>query len=597
MFKNKTDNQGFAAIMALLIVISLVLVVTLSITVVVVNERQINKNLISSAQSYYSAESGVEDAVLRVTKGYNYDAINNFALGDGNINQNITQVDDSIIIQSSSSYFNNERKLETTLCIITDDISFHYGVQVGEGGLTMGNNSSITGNLYSDGSVSGSGTITGDLVVATGMSLDDNGVWDTYNDDLIFGKNGEPTDIAVSFTPTSTGILSQVSFYVKKNSNPADGTIEIVGDNAGSPSSTTLATATFDASKIGSVYGWVNFSFPSPENLIGGTTYWIIINVNSSNNQYFYIGRASENANSISKFSSDWNGGFWTTDTVGDYEYKAWIGGLATLADGLTIEGNAHAHELKDCAITGDARYQVLSGTTSVGGTSYPGEPDPPVVALPISDSNIADWKADALGYGILDSSLCTVGTDITINGGKLVCGGVKGFNPSANGKTITIKGTLWVEGNITIENNTILILHNNYGDNSGVIIADNPGNESTSGKIFVENGTIICGSQGLNAEKKGCADSVGSYILMLSTHSGADLSYAIEVRNNASGAVFYAHNGIAHIINGADLKEVTAYKLSLEPNASVTYESGLANASFSSGPGGGWSIMDWNEI
>ena len=599
MLKNKTDNKinnkGFAAIMALLVVISLILVITFSMTIVVITERQIDKNLILSAQSYYSAESGIEDAVLRVIKSEEYEitAINNFTLGDAEISQNIDQVGSDINIQSSSSYFNSKRKLEIPLRITVDDISFHYGVQVGEGGLTMGNVSSIIGNLYSDGPVSGAGTITGDLIVATGMSLDSNGIWDTYNDDLIFGKDGEPTDIAMSFVPTSTGILSQVSFYVKKFGNTVDGTIRIVEDNAGSPSTTVLATTTFLSSKIGLSYGWVNSSFSVPADLIGGNTYWIIVDVNSAIPKYFYIGKAPGNANSVSKYSSDWNGGSWTTDATGDYEYKAWIGGLATSIDGLTIGGDAYAHEIINSTIAGDAYYQIISGST-VGGTSYPGSPDPPIAALPISDGNIADWKTDALSYGILDSSLCNIGTDITINGGKLVC--PAGFDPET-GAIITLKGTLWVEGDLTLENNNILVLDSSYGNNSGIIIVDNPGSESTGGKILIENNIIICGSQGLNVAEDGCAASNETYILMLSTHSGADPSYAIEVRNNADGAIFYAHNGIAHIKNNANLKEVTAYKLSLEENATVTYESGLANTSFSSGPGGGWSIVSWNEI
>jgi len=593
---NEINNKGFAAIMALLVVISLVMVITFSMTIVVMTERQIDKNLIDSAQSYYLAESGVEDALLRVIKSEDYDeipAINVFTLGSANINQSVNYVGDDINIQTSSVYLNSKRKLETSLHITTDDISFHYGVQVGEGGLVMGNNSSIIGNLYSDGCVSGSGEITGDLIVAAGMSLDASGVWEIYDSDMIFGEDGEPTDIAMGFTPTSTGILSQVSFYVK-NSSPdhGSGVIKIVEDSAGSPSSTVLTSDTFLASKVGSSYGWVSFSFSTPANLTGGNTYWIVIDLNSENNKHFSIGRGQWNANSVSKYIP-WEGGAWATDALGDYNYKAWIGGLATSVDGLTIGGNAHAHEIINCAITGDARYQTISGST-IGGTSYPGEPDPPVAALPISDSNIAEWKADALSYGILDSSLCNIGTDITINGGKLIC--PTGFNPET-GAIITLKGTLWVEGDLTLENNNILVLDSSYGNNSGIIIVDNPGNEATSGKILVENNIVICGSQGLNVAEDGCADSNETYILMLSTHSGVDPSYAIEVRNNADGAIFYAHNGIAHIKNNANLKEVTAYKLSLEENAIVTYESGLANASFSSGPGGGWSIISWNEI
>ncbi|MCK5466017.1 hypothetical protein KAI56_00770 [Candidatus Parcubacteria bacterium] len=613
MSKNEINNKGFAAIMALLLVISLVLVVSFSVTIIIVNENQIDKNLVISAQSYYSAESGVEDGLLRIINSdYNYTVLNNFDLDGSAIVQNIIESGNSTIVESSSSYLGNERKIKTELIITTDDISFHYGVQVGEGGLVMGNNSSISGNLYSDGPVSGSGTIEGDLTVATGMSLDANGVWDTHDDDLMFGEDEEPTDIAMSFTPTSTGILSQVSFYVK-NSSPVhgSGTIKIAEDNAGSPSTIAIAEDTFLSSKIGSAYGWANFSFSSPVNLTGGNTYWIIIDLNSENKKHFSIGRGQWNANSVSKHSSDWSSGSWTTDAAGDYNYKAWIGGLSTSVDGLIIEGDVYAHEISNTKVCGDAYYQTIDSDSSdflnnptdsycnlplTPGVGYSGSPDPPIASLPISDSNIADWKAEAFAYGTLSSSLCDASSDMIINGGKLICTGEKGFNPDISAK-ITLKGTLWVVGNITLENNSVLMLDSDYGENSGVVIADNPENESTSGKILVENGIVICGSQGLNVAESGCADSVGSYILMLSTHSGTDPSYAVEVRNNASGAIFYAHNGTAHIKNGADLKEVTAYKLSLEENAKVKYESGLADASFTSGPGAGWLIADWNEI
>jgi len=586
--KNKKDNRGFAAILVVIVLMSLILIVAFSLSAVIITKNRTSKNMILSAQSYYSAESGIEDGILRVVKSYNYTAINTFDLDESAISQSITQNSGITIIESLSSYRNNERKIKTSIFVNKDDISFYYGVQVGEGGLTMGNNSSIIGNLYSDGSVSGAGTITGDLIVATGMSLDANGVWDTYNDDLIFGKNGEPTDIAMSFVPTSTGTLSQVSFYVKKVSGPADGTIRIVSDNAGSPSTSVLATTNFLSSKIGLSYGWVDFSFSSPTVLNGGVTYWIIIDVASSNSKYFYTGRKSGNANSVSKYSSDWNGGSWTADAAGDYEYKAWVGGLATSVNGLTIGGDAKAHEIINSTISGDAYYQTISGST-VSGVSYPGSPDPPIEALPISDSNIADWKADAENYGVLNSSICNQPTSIVINGGVLECD----FNPAA-GITITLNGTLWVKGNITLSNNTMLELSSGYGTNSGVIIADKPGSESADGKILATNNVVICGSQGINGSI--CFPSNGSYILVLSTHSGA-ATFAIDVRNNADGAIFYAHKGAANINNNANLKEVTAYKLNLANNASVTYESGLANASFTSGPGGGWTVGDWNEI
>ncbi len=52
--------------------------------------------------------------------------------------------------------------------INSSTVSFHYGVQVGAGGVQMSNGSEIIGNLFSDGNVSGNGTITGDVTIASG---------------------------------------------------------------------------------------------------------------------------------------------------------------------------------------------------------------------------------------------------------------------------------------------------------------------------------------------------------------------------------------------------------------------------------------------
>ena len=428
MPKNKTNNQGFAAIMALLIVISLVLVVTLSITVVVVNERQINKNLISSAQSYYSAESGVEDAVLRVTKGHNYIVgTNNFNLDESAVSQSITQNGDTIIVESSSSYYNNERKVKTELTLTTTDVQFYYGVQVGIGGVEMAKTgSSIHGNLYSNGPViemvDGDATVTESVIVA--------------------------------------------------------------GDN---------------------------------------------------------------------------------------------------ILDDITVGVDAYANYIKDSEIGRDAYYQTILDTT-VGGTSNASYPDSEILDMPLSDDDINTIKTDAAAIAMLDPGLCSLSADTTIDGGKIVC-------PSdfdTNGNDLILNGTLWVVGDITLRGN--ITLGSGYGSSSGIIIADDPDNLSTKGKILIENGVTICGSAG-------CDINNDTYIMLLSTHSGTGDSYAADVRNTADGSIVYSSNGIVFLKNNASLKEVIAKKLITSNNTDVYYEDGLANTSFSSGPGGRWSIMDWNEV
>ena len=68
--------------------------------------------------------------------------------------------------------------------------------------------------------------------------------------------------------------------------------------------------------------------------------------------------------------------------------------------------------------------------------------------------------------------------------------------------------------------------------------------------------------------------------------------SNAIKTSNSSAAAILYAGEGQIEIGNSAALKEVTAYKLKIINTATVTYESGLQNASFSNGPGGSWGVV-----
>lgn len=605
--KNKKNNRGFAAILVLIVLMSLILTVAFSLSAVIITKNRTSKNMILSAQSYYSAESGIEDGILRVVKSYNWTAINNFNLDGSVISQSITQNGDTTTIESLSSYFNNERKVKTELTLATTNIQFHYGVQVGEGGLEMENNSKVdgyagdVGNIYSNGSIKGFGTaeITGDAIVATGMAPDANNAnHDDFGTGKIFGKKNDPdnTDIAMKFMPAASGNLSQVAFYLKRSGSLGDGTIYLTEDNGSdSPKTTSLASAQFISSRIGETdYDWVNYSFSSPYPVAAGNVYWIVIDVSESNNtsRYFLIGQNAANTD-ISKKSINWQLSPWSPvggEPAGGYAFKAWIGGVATYFENVNAGGDVYANTIIDSAITGEAHYQTIINSTA--GSYHLETSDPAIEAMPISDSNIADWKATASGGDNLNS-LCTAsGTElspIVLTTGVMDCD----FHPTG-GSSIVLNGTVWVKGDIIFDTGTRMKLSTNYGTKSGVIIADSA--DPAKGKINIGVNSPVCGTQGYKTSPLGCYPSNNTYILMLSTHAGyAD--NAISVSNNSNGAIYYAHNGQASVLNGANVKEVTAKKLKLNQNAIVTYESGLANASFSNGPGGGWTISDWNEI
>lgn len=146
---------------------------------------------------------------------------------------------------------------------------------------------------------------------------------------------------------------------------------------------------------------------------------------------------------------------------------------------------------------------------------------------------------------------------------------------------SLIITGTLWVEGNITLGNNSSVKLDSGYGSSSGIIISD--------GRIDMGNNTEFGGS-----------GSEGSFILILSTSNcpfGLGCSGdAIELVNNSVGAILNAQNGAISFANNAVATEATAYRLILRQNVVITYESGLANVNFSTGPTGGWNVKNWRE-
>ncbi|MDD2731936.1 MAG: hypothetical protein PHI53_01940 [Candidatus Pacebacteria bacterium] len=247
----------------------------------------------------------------------------------------------------------------------------------------------------------------------------------------------------------------------------------------------------------------------------------------------------------------------------------------------LEIGGDALSYSCENCKITGDLTY-VSGGTISgciVSGSTFVRtekiNPEP----LPIPESQIINWKQEGLSGGVINNNV--VYNSVTGSLGPVQIG-----TPSApknleitNNARVKITGTVYVTGNIIISNNAVLELDSGYGSTSGVILAD--------GRITLKNNAILRGS-----------GHPGSYVLILSTNPSLDPSYpAILVGNNAQGAIFYTTSGLIYLSNNMKAREVTGYKIKINNNAEVEYESGLQNVYFSSGPGGSWTIESWKVV
>lgn len=232
---------------------------------------------------------------------------------------------------------------------------------------------------------------------------------------------------------------------------------------------------------------------------------------------------------------------------------------------GMDVNGNVLAYTCTNSVIDGNLTY-VTGGTNncSVNGTTSTQSDEIATQPLPISQDQIDTWKGEALAGG-------TTG-NLTLSGSQTMSLGPKkitGDLSISNSAILTLTGPVYVTGNITISNSGKIKLASSYGSLGGVILSD--------GTINPSNSSMLEGS-GQNS----------SYLLVLSTSAS---SSAITVSNSASGAIFYANNGGINVSNNFSAREVTGYRLIMNNNATITYESGLADTFFSSGPGGSWEF------
>lgn len=548
------------------------LTILIGIVTPVVREFNIASENFRSKQSYFVAESGVEDVLYRLKSNMNIGASETLVIGNSSATTTMTDISsDQKEIVSLGDTDSIQRKVNISVSTGVG-VSFSYGIQAGVGGFLMDNNSQVIGSVYSNGNISGSGSITGSATSANTAALtsdQSNGIG-APDYDIIFGKENVAQDFAQSFEISQNETINKVQLYIKKISTPSNITVRIVTDSNGSPSTTNLTSATLSASTISTNYGWVEVPFSSHPQLSSNTTYWIVLDVSTDASKYYKIGANNNGyANGIGKigqYNNTWNN---TSPTGLDGFFNIYLGGLTGLINGITVGtgvvGNTYANTVTNSTIKGINYCQIGSGNDKDCDTS---RTDPVQIAMPISEQNILDWK-EAAETGGTYSGDYTISSNTTL-GPKKITGNLT----LDGGKTLTMSGTIWVEGNFVMGNNSIMKLASGYGSAEGVIVVD--------GTITISNNATFQNS-----------GTDGSYIMALSTSSS---SSAINLSNNGGAVSLYAANGTINISNNGTAKSLIGHYIHLNNNAIITYDDGLANANFVSGPSGSWNISSWKE-
>jgi len=573
-----TSQKGAIIILNTLLFFTISLVIIFAVASPIVSAYQTTKSIIYSKETFLLANSATEEALYRLRNDFDLSNSESVYLTQGEAEISVTNTLDGKNIEINSVSGDFERNINVSV-ISGVGANFNYGVQVGNGGFVMENNSKVIGNVYANGSILGNGgtksIITGSAVAAANIpeTIDqENGVSGSPSVEINFPVTGKD-DFAQSFTAGTSSEMSKVSFYMKKRSNPSNATVRIHSNNSGNPG-TVLGTTTLNSSNVTTNYGWVSVVFPSPISITKNSKYWITIETSSNTSKYFTI--AGYNAylggeTKIGTYNSSWSD---TAPSGIDAAFRTFIGFNDSIISGVGVGqsgvGDAWANTISSSNVQGTIYCKSGFGNNKTCNTS---KDNPETLPMPLSQANIDQFISEAEGGGIIAGDLITTG--VTYLGPKKITG-----NLNVSGSLI-LTGTVYVEGNIVFNNNASASLSPSYGSFSGVLMS----------KSFVNlNNNVNFYGSGVS----------GSYVMLLSTSScpsGCGGNNAINVSNNVGTVILNAQNGTVNFSNNAGAKSVTAKTVHLNENVSIVYDSGLVNINFSSGPSGGWNISSWQEV
>jgi len=147
-------NAGAVGILITVIILFSSLTLILSFSYLLYLSKVSVKINIDSIKSFYIAESGLEDVLLRFKNDWNVPSSYILTIDDGTTSVSVGPTIGGVRLIISNGNKNQKfRKISLNYLTDPNQVSFYYGAQVGAGGMKMGNNSYIFGNVFSNGSI------------------------------------------------------------------------------------------------------------------------------------------------------------------------------------------------------------------------------------------------------------------------------------------------------------------------------------------------------------------------------------------------------------------------------------------------------------
>ena len=578
------NEQGMVIMGALLLFLTISITVLVGIATPVAIQVRTAADFLQSKQGYISADVLNEEALYRLNQGRTLPSSLVLSFNDATSTALITDVGGAkqVLATGVSGAFT---RLSRSIFTQGEKLAIAYGAQVGDGGLTMSGSPTIVGNVISNGNITGSGvsTINGSASASTAsvQTTDQQNGSGVPNVDTIFGNANASQDFAQSFTVSTTTAVARIMVYVRKNGSPANATVRITTNSGGNPTNTTLMSGTLNASQVTTTYGWVPVIFTSNTSLTPGTTYWFVVDVasNSSTNRYT-MGVSNTNsytAGSIKLGRYNVSNSWTAASANNDAFFQLYLGGVSTIS-GVVVNGSASAYTVNNSTVSGTLSCQGGTGNNKACNSA---SSTPTTLPFPFSNSDIQGWKDEATAGGTYTGNLVLDNIDATSTNALKINGNLT----ITDAARMTLGGTLYVTGNLSVQGDTDLVLNSSVGSKSVVVVVD--------GTVNIGNAANVSGN-----------GTAGSYMVIVTTSQCGGLTAcggtsAMTISGAAGAVVLLAPNGQVLFNGSASAKAVAAYRMSLTGATTLNYESGLSAISFdgSSGGGSSWITDTWKEI
>ncbi|MEK7581527.1 MAG: hypothetical protein AAB512_04545 [Patescibacteria group bacterium] len=261
-------------------------------------------------------------------------------------------------------------------------------------------------------------------------------------------------------------------------------------------------------------------------------------------------------------------------NTIIEFNYAVQVGtGGVDMENSATITGTVYSNKTGAGSISGTGSSRIVGNAYAVGTITTP---DPTVTGTKHQNQTASQmptldyqyWQDAATAGGITNcTGTCSISSGSPNLGPQKYIGNLT----LSNTATAIMNGPIYVTGDVTIQNSASLKLNNSFGSSGSVLIV--------GGKIVTANSG---GFTPTSSSPKG-------YILVATTSTASD---AVKIQNSGVNAIFYALDGGSELSNSAQVTALVSKSMLIKNSASLTYDSGLASAQFTTGPGGSWQII-----